>query len=197
MYVFTLNNVRKRYTKTYAWQIENSFPQDNFNKRTISCHFFHDHAWISTIAHHCLDHWRSPRFKFHYKSLHLQLENRITQEGIKVAFCQLLLSWFMINGCVMNSRKCSTILKKLQTLALNKLLNWSINCDVFYAFRQYSSNRTALQTFKGSQKNQNTHKTKTHFPIVRWIGYIVRRILSALQRFKSTLLPDLDFSKQT
>lgn len=35
MYVFTLNNVRKQYTKTYAWQIENSSPQDNFNKNKL------------------------------------------------------------------------------------------------------------------------------------------------------------------
>lgn len=35
MYVFTLNNIRKRYTKTYAWQIENSSPQDNFNKNKL------------------------------------------------------------------------------------------------------------------------------------------------------------------
>lgn len=35
MYVFTLNNVSKRYTKTYAWQIENSSPQDNFNKNKL------------------------------------------------------------------------------------------------------------------------------------------------------------------
>ena len=35
MYVSTLNNVRKQYTKTYAWQIENSSPQDNFNKNKL------------------------------------------------------------------------------------------------------------------------------------------------------------------
>ena len=35
MYVFTLNNVRKQYTKTYAWQIENSSPQDNINKNKL------------------------------------------------------------------------------------------------------------------------------------------------------------------